>query len=190
MRVGRHQHRIGADGQHDAAARRQRGRLRGRELGHDPGITEVDRHPAGRAQERDGDDGARQRAVPSPGLGRARRQAHCFRADQRHYLTIGCVLFHQRQLAAADDHLTAADLAGQPVGQADELGHERSRRAGVDLGGRRELLQPPLPHDADPVRDGQRLLLVVGNEQGRDAHVELDPADLVPQLRPDLRVQR
>jgi hypothetical protein len=46
-----------------------------------------------------------------------------------------------------------------------------------------------LAHDANPVRDRQRLLLVVGDEQGRRAHLELDPSDLVAQLRPHLRVQ-
>ena len=48
----------------------------------------------------------------------------------------------------------------------------------------------PVAHHADPVGDGQRLLLVVGDEQGGDAHLELDPADLVPQLRPDLGIER
>jgi hypothetical protein len=41
----------------------------------------------------------------------------------------------------ADVYLAATDFAGQPVGQADELGHERGRRARVDLSGRCELLQ-------------------------------------------------
>ena len=59
-----------------------------------------------------------------------------------HFLAVGHVLFHQRQLQPADVYLAAADLAGQPVGQADELGHKRGRRARVDLSGRCELLQP------------------------------------------------
>ena len=48
----------------------------------------------------------------------------------------------------------------------------------------------PLPHDADPVRHGQGFLLVVGDEQGRGAEPLLQRADLLPQLQPDLGVQR
>ncbi len=51
----------------------------------------------------------------------------------------------------------------------------------VDLGRRAQLLEPPARHHADPVRDAERLLLVVGDEQGGDAQLGLDAADLVPQ---------
>ena len=61
---------------------------------------------------------------------------------------------------------------------------------GVDLGGRSELLEPALAHHADPVGDGKRLLLVVGDEQRRRTDVELHAADLVAQLGAHLGVER
>ena len=45
-------------------------------------------------------------------------------------------------------------------------------------------------HDGDPVGDRQGLVLVVGDEQGGDADLELDAPDLVAQLGADLGVQR
>ena len=52
----------------------------------------------------------------------------------------------------------------------------------VQLGRRRALLEPPVAHHGDPVGDRQRLLLVVGDEQGGDAELLLQPADLLAQL--------
>ena len=43
------------------------------------------------------------------------------------------------------------------------------RRTLVELGRRRDLLQPAGRHHADPIAEGQCLLLVVGHEQGRRA---------------------
>ena len=60
----------------------------------------------------------------------------------------------------------------------------------VELDGRRDLLEATGVHDADPVGDGERLLLVVGDEQGGGADLDLDPADLVAQLDADLGVER
>ena len=80
-------------------------------------------------------------------------------------------------------------LAGYPAHHADELGHERGSRIGVELIRRGDLLEPALPHDADPVRHGQRLLLVVGDEQSGGAEPLLQGADLLAQLQPDLGVQ-
>ena len=74
------------------------------------------------------------------------------------------------------------DPAAQPVGQSDEVGDEGRRRRAVELGGSGELLEPADRHHADPVGDRQGLLLVVGDEQGRRADLELDAADLVAQL--------
>ena len=59
----------------------------------------------------------------------------------------------------------------------------------VELGGLGELLKPPGPHDADPVGHGQRLLLVVGDEEGGRAQAGLEDADLLPELEPDLGVE-
>ena len=81
------------------------------------------------------------------------------------------------------------DLGRQPVAEADELADERRGGRGVELGGRRELLEATGVHDADPVGDGERLLLVVGDEQGRGADLDLDAADLVAQLHAHLGVE-
>ena len=56
--------------------------------------------------------------------------------------------------------------------------------------GRGELLQPAGAHHADPVGHRQRLRLVVGDEDGGDAELELEPADLLAQLHPHLGVER
>ena len=94
-----------------------------------------------------------------------------------------------RDVAAEDRGDTVPDLRGQPVAEADELADELRRGRGVELGRRRELLQAPGVHDADPVGDGQRLLLVVGDEQRGGADLDLDPADLVAQLHAHLGVE-
>jgi hypothetical protein len=54
----------------------------------------------------------------------------------------GTSFYTSGSVQPADVYLAATDLAGQPVGQADELGHERGRRSRVCLSGRCELLQP------------------------------------------------
>ena len=76
------------------------------------------------------------------------------------------------------------------VHRSDEPGHERVRRVSVDLGGRAELLHRSLRHHRDAIGDGQRLLLVVGDEQRRDPEIGLDAADLVAQARSNLGVER
>ncbi len=76
------------------------------------------------------------------------------------------------------------------VERPDERGHERRRREVVDVGRRADLLDPALAHDDDPVRQRQRLLLVVGDVHGRDPELALDRADLLAQRDPDLRVER
>ena len=85
--------------------------------------------------------------------------------------------------------LPAGDLGGHLVVQADELRHERRRRVGVQLGGGGELLELALAHHPDPVGDGERLLLVVRDEQCRRADIELYAADLVAQRRAHLGVE-
>jgi hypothetical protein len=98
---------------------------------------------------------------------------------------------------AADRHVSAEyqhrpaglQLAGDPVHDADELGHERSRRVRIQLVGSGDLFQLALPHDADPVGHRQGLLLVVGDEQRGGAELLLQKADLLPQLLAHLRVE-
>ena len=52
----------------------------------------------------------------------------------------------------------------------------RSPGRSYSSSGARHLLQPPVAQDADPVGHRQRLGLVVGDEDGRDAELELDAA--------------
>ena len=96
----------------------------------------------------------------------------------------------QGQRGLEDVGVAAVDPRRDPVAEPDELAHERRRRGVVHLGRRSQLLEPARVHHADPVRDGQRLLLVVGDEEGGGPDVELDPPDLVAELDPHLRVER
>ena len=61
------------------------------------------------------------------------------------------------------------DLGRELVRQADELRDERRGGSRVHPPRGVELLELARPHDADAVGDGQGLLLVVGDEQRRDA---------------------
>src|SRR6266508_4526708 len=107
---------------------------------------------------------------------------------------LGAVLpghrFVQRQPVVPHHRGAAVDPAPQRVRHPHELSHERRRRLPIDLRRHVELLQPALGHHTDPVGDRQRLLLVVGDEQGGDAEFLLDPADLLAQADPYLRVER
>ena len=67
------------------------------------------------------------------------------------------------------------------VERADEGGDEAGRGTVVDLEGRADLVGLACIHDDDPVRDRQRLFLVMGNEDGGDAELLLDLADLFAQ---------
>ena len=60
----------------------------------------------------------------------------------------------------------------------------------VNLERRAHLLHSPLVHHHDAVRDGQRLFLVVGDVDGRDAQLLLDRADFSAQRHADLGVER
>ena len=82
----------------------------------------------------------------------------------------------QRHARPQHVRLTRLDRGRQPVVQADELGDERGGGVRVQLARRRQLLELAVAHHADPVGDGQRLLLVVGDEQRRGADLELDRA--------------
>ena len=55
--------------------------------------------------------------------------------------------------------------------------------------GRADLLDLARAHDGDAVGDGERLLLVVRDEERRDAELGLDAADLLAQLHAHLRVE-
>ena len=70
------------------------------------------------------------------------------------------------------------DLAVDDVGLADEVGDELRRGRIVELARRALLRDAALLHHHDAVRDGQRLLLIVGDVDGGEAEALLQLADL------------
>ena len=74
-----------------------------------------------------------------------------------------------------------ATVAGSSFIEPTKRATKALRRMAVDLGRGAELLEPAVRHHADPIGDAERLLLVVGDEQRRDAELGLDAADLVAQ---------
>src|SRR2546425_10367543 len=80
--------------------------------------------------------------------------------------------------------------ARQEIRDTDEVGDEVGAGPRVDLLWAPDLLDPAVPHHRDAVGDRERLLLIVGDVEGRDPEVLLDPADLAAKTEPDLRVER
>ena len=76
------------------------------------------------------------------------------------------------------DH-AVADGALVEVHRADEARDEARRRLAVQRRAGPRTARPCRPHDGDPVGDRQRLLLVVGHEDGGDAEPLLELADLL-----------
>jgi hypothetical protein len=87
------------------------------------------------------------------------------------------------------DAIRRARPAAEAARSADEVGDEARRRALVDRARRPELLDAPLVHHRDAVREAQRLGLVVGDEDGRDADLAQDLAQLRPHLLAQLPVE-
>ena len=73
---------------------------------------------------------------------------------------------------------------------AEELGDEHGRRVLVDLARRADLLDAPVGHHREAVAHAERLLLVVGDEDERDADLLLHRLELDAQLLADPRVER
>ena len=94
--------------------------------------------------------------------------------------------------AAAPTPSSRADDVGvdEHVGRADEAGDERRRRPLVDLVGRADLLDAAVVEHRDAVAHRQRLALVVGDEDERDADVALDRLQLDLHLLAELEVER
>ena len=76
------------------------------------------------------------------------------------------------------------------VGGAHEAGHERGRGSLVDLRGGAHLLDAAPVEDGDPVAHGERLVLVVGDVDERDAQLRLDGLELQLHLLAQLEVER
>ena len=82
------------------------------------------------------------------------------------------------------DTIRTGDLVHRP----DEAGGERRSRLGVDLSRRTDLLDRAAVHDHHSVADGQRLGLVVRDQDRRDVQLDLHAADLGAQLLSNLGV--
>jgi hypothetical protein len=83
----------------------------------------------------------------------------------------------------------AGGLAVDEVGVADERGHPRRGRPGVQLGGPVGLDDAALRHHRHVVAEHERLVLVVGHEHAGDAEVGEEGVDLAPHLHPQRRVE-
>ena len=135
---------------------------------------EVDDEPGHRAGVHDLRDGARRGAGAVRRLGPGRSDGELLRPDA---------------VGAAAPRRTLRLLAAEQVGGADETGDEGVGRLLVDVAGAADLLDAPLVEDRDPVAEGERLLLVVGDEQERDADVALDLLELHLHLLAQLQVE-
>ena len=78
-------------------------------------------------------------------------------------------------------HHPACRRAGHRLDLAEEVGDPPRRRVGVQRLGRPGLLHAAVAHDGDDVGQRQRLLLVVGDEQGAGAGGAQDGAHLFAQ---------
>ncbi len=82
-------------------------------------------------------------------------------------------------------------LAGEEAHRrrADEAGDEEVGGPVVQLLRRGDLLQQPAAQDGDPIAEGHRLRLIVGDVDGRRAELVLQARDLRPHLHAQLRVE-
>src|SRR5258708_138558 len=80
--------------------------------------------------------------------------------------------------------------AVENIGGADEIGDETVGRVLVDVAGIADLLDAPVVEYGEPVAQGQRLVLVVGDDDERDADLALDFFQLYLHLLTQLEIQR
>ena len=95
-----------------------------------------------------------------------------------------------RQDGLADGEAAIDPGAVEQIDLADEVGDEARPRPLVDLTGRADLLDAAGIHDGDPVRHGERLLLVVRHEDQGHAEILLDLLQLELHLLPQLAIER
>jgi hypothetical protein len=72
----------------------------------------------------------------------------------------------------------------------EEAADEIARGLGFDLSGRRELLDPTMVEDRDPVGQREGLLLVVSHEDRGDPELVVNGAKCDPKLLADLGIER
>ena len=90
---------------------------------------------------------------------------------------------HRDAFGPHDEHARPADerLGGgavEHVGGADEVGDEAVGRVLVDVAGLADLFDAAVVEHRQPVAQGQRLVLVVGHDDERDADLALDRLQL------------
>ncbi len=159
---------------------------------HDRALREPDHHLRGRAEEDGAVDHPRQPVgAGEPGLG----QLDALGTDDGSARTgawpagacASRVNSPKRTVRMSPRAGQALDV--QQVGDAQEVRDELGQRLLVDLLGRAELHDPAAVHHGEPVRHLERLLLVVGDEDERDADLALQRGQLGPQRVPQLRVE-
>src|SRR5262249_13833901 len=117
--------------------------------------------------------GAHDRRHPAATLAR-RQDADIVRADERargpgsrgHR---GNAALRQRLRVADQPHAAALDEAIEAVDRAEKAHREGRARRVVELGRRARLLDPPGVEESDAVGGLERLVAVVGDEDGREA---------------------
>ncbi len=100
-----------------------------------------------------------------------------------------CLNRSERRVEFEPVSRTRRDPHGTDIRQSDESRHEACLRIQVDRVRVSHLLDPALVHHHDPVRDGERLVLVMGNVDRGDPEPLLHFPDFHPYLNPELRVQ-
>ena len=81
-----------------------------------------------------------------------------------------------------------ADMAARDDVGAHEVGHEARAGPVVDVRRRADLPDATTVHHGDPVRHGQRLLLIVRHQQEGDAGLALDTLQLDLHAAPQPRL--
>ncbi len=107
-------------------------------------------------------------------------------AHARHLRLARLVVGLRAQRDVVRAHEQVVDLRDR----AEEAHDERVRGPVVELARVADLLDVGVVHDRDVVGDGERLLLVVGDQQGRHVDLLVQAAQPLAQLGADLGVQR
>src|SRR5262249_21559518 len=175
------------------ADRRAQRRMR---LGYELNIADLDVKIQVVAEKIPGIDGALADVVAVGGGGRAFRELDVRRPHRHDHRRVPTHTFAGMRLELADrraDDAVAAiergDGAADEIGGADEIGHEPVDRLLVDLARRADLDDPALVHDRDLVGERERLALIVGDVDGGEVEVALQPLELAAHAVAQLGVE-
>ena len=111
--------------------------------------------------------------------------------DEGDLVTVGrrVTVMLDREAPQAQPHALALMPADEDVGAAEKARGEARRRSTVQRARLADLLQAAPVHQTDAVGHAERLLLIVRDEDRRDADGALDPPDRPAQLVADTRVE-